>query len=211
MKKIFMTLAAVAVAATMNAQIYVGGSLGFNSSKTTNEVSMDGVTASTDQSSTQFTFSPEVGYKLNDNMAVGLALGFGTGSKDAVIEDYDGTIKNTSFTIQPYFRYTFVKWDKVSLFADAELGYTTGKDTYEISEDNVTVSTDVKSNAFHFAIVPGIAYQASEKISVVAKLGAGLGYWYTKQEPTDEVSISTSEFGLNLNSLGLSLGVYYNF
>ena len=30
MKKIFMTLAAVCFAATMNAQVYVGGSLGFN-------------------------------------------------------------------------------------------------------------------------------------------------------------------------------------
>ena len=30
MKKIFMTLVAVCFAATMNAQVYVGGSLGFN-------------------------------------------------------------------------------------------------------------------------------------------------------------------------------------
>lgn len=210
MKKIFMTLAAVAVAATMNAQIYVGGSLGFSSQKTTAEYTEDNVTVSADASSTTFTFSPEVGYKLNDKMAVGLALGFTTGSADDT-ENLDATIKNTEFSIKPYFRYTFAQWNKVSLFADAELGFSTGKDTYEYSEDNVTVSTDQKYSGFHFAIVPGIAYQANEKISVVAKLGNGLGYWYTKYEPSDNLSVSTSEFGLNLNSLGLTLGVYYNF
>ena len=42
MKKIFMTLAAVACAATMNAQLYVGGQLGFTSENIKNEVSACG-------------------------------------------------------------------------------------------------------------------------------------------------------------------------
>ena len=41
MKKIMMTLAAVCVAATMNAQVWVGGSLGFSTNHTNgNQVSL---------------------------------------------------------------------------------------------------------------------------------------------------------------------------
>ena len=103
MKKIMMTLAAVAVAATMNAQVYVGGALGINSN------------SRNDVTTTSVSIMPEIGYKLDDTMAVGLGLGFADdGIKDA---------NTTTFTIQPYFRYHFVKFDNVSLFCDASIYY----------------------------------------------------------------------------------------
>ena len=64
MKKIMMTLAAVAVAATMNAQVWVGGELGFTGSH------VNGI----DNTEKTFTIAPEIGYNLDDNFAVAINI-----------------------------------------------------------------------------------------------------------------------------------------
>ena len=101
MKKIFMTLAAVCVAATMNAQGYIGGGIGLQST------SHDGNT------NTTIKLMPEIGYNLNDSWALGIALGYG--------EVKAGDDKDNVFTVNPYARYTFAKFDKVNLFVDGGL------------------------------------------------------------------------------------------
>ena len=178
MKKIMMTLAAIAVAATMNAQMYVGGTLGFTSEK----ADFDGAKATTN-----FTIKPEIGYNLDENLAVGLALGFTSdkaGDADAV----------TTFEIAPYARYTFAKLDKVNFFVDGEVSYATKKDTY---------------NKFGIHIKPGVAVNVNDKISFVAKLGTdGLGWTNTNDKIHD---YKTNKFGLDLSTLGLEFGMYYNF
>ena len=107
MKKIMMTLAALAVAATMNAQGYIGGGIGFKS------VSYDG------ESTTAFSIMPEVGYNLDENMSVGITLGYSEAGKDPA--------KTKVFSIEPYLRYNFAKFDKVNLFVDGGLGYQNTK------------------------------------------------------------------------------------
>lgn len=210
MKK-FILSALVAVAAiNANAQFYLGGSLGFTSTKNAVEYNYEGNKTKFDATNTNFNIAPEIGYKFDDKMAVGLSIGFTTG-KEGDIEDKDASLKANAFTIQPYFRYTFVKWNKVSLFADVELGLAFGKVTNEYIEESVTYSSDTKVNDFHIAIVPGVAYQASDAISVVAKLGNGLGYWSSTIKPNDNIKQTASEFGLDVNTLGLTIGVYYNF
>ncbi len=207
MKKILMTIAAAFVATTMSAQFYVGGSLGFNSGKTTNEVSVAGTTTSTDNKVTNFTIAPEVGMMLSDNMAIGVSLGF-TNSKNEPTSST--TIKSNEFEIAPYFRYIFAKWGNVSLFADAQFAVATGKDKTETTSGSTTTSTEVKNNGYSFSVAPGISYQASEKVNFVAKLGDGLGYWHTKSEVGNSTA-KANVFGINANTLGLSFGMYYNF
>ena len=179
MKKIMMTLAAVAVAATMNAQVYVGGTLGFSSDKD----NTDGA-----ESTTHFSIKPEVGYNLDENMAVGITLGFTSdkaGSADAV----------TEFEIAPYARYTFAKLDMVNFFVDGEVSYKTVKDTY---------------NKFGIHIKPGVAVNVNDKVSFVAKLGTdGLGWTNTSYKGVSEYK--NNKFGLDLSTLGLEFGMYYNF
>ncbi len=104
MKKIMMTLAAVCVAATMNAQVYVGGSVGFETT------SQDG------NSSTNFKILPEIGYNLNEDWAVGITLGY---SQNKDFSD----VKTKMFQISPYARYTVAKLDKVNIFVDGTVGY----------------------------------------------------------------------------------------
>lgn len=215
MKKIIMSVVALAMATTMNAQVYLGGTLGFSSVNDKTEASHDGVTISQETKTTSFDILPEIGYKLNENMAIGTEIGLTYSNIDYPNEGKSSkTLKGTYFNFKPYFRYYFAQWDKVSLFFDAQFGLKTGKMTSETSRDNITVSSDIKSTEYSFAIVPGVAYQPTDRISVVAKLGKGLGYWHTKdttpQGDYDQDDIR-NEFGLNLKSLGLTLGVYYNF
>ena len=95
MKKIVLTMMAAMVAVVMDAQIYAGGSVGFQT------VSHDG------NSTTAFTLKPEVGYNLNEDWAIGMAFGYSEKGKD------ESKVK--TFIINPYVRYNAVKLDKVTL------------------------------------------------------------------------------------------------
>ena len=175
MKKILMTLVAVAMATTMNAQWYVGGGVGLATS------SYDG------NSTTIWSILPEVGYNINDKWAVGAGVGY--------IYQKSGDVKTNGFTIAPYARYTFVKWEKVNLFLDGTVGY---------KHEN---AAGVKTNTFGIGVKPGIAVNLNSHLSFVAHVGF-LGYENEKVKGDDK---STNTFGVNLNGNNLSFGVYYNF
>lgn len=184
MKKMMMTLAAIAVAATMNAQGYIGGSLGFESA------SQDG------NSETFFKIMPEVGYNLSDNLAVGIVLGYGENKTSVKENGVKTTAKVKAFTVSPYARYTFAKFDKVNLFVDGSVAYTH------------TDYTGDKTNAFSVGLKPGVAVNLNDKLSFVAHAGF-LGY---KNEKADhEGAKAFNTFGFDLDGSDLSFGFYYNF
>lgn len=202
MKKIFMTLAAVAVAATMNAQVYLGGAFGLGFENKL--IDKDGK----DATGVSFAIKPEIGYNLNEKSSVGIVLGFGlTNNTNQMLNRNDsfgelvlGNRKTDKTAIQfevaPYFRYKFVQFDKVDLFIDAMVGFTYTK----LDEWNNTT--------FAVGVRPGIAYTPTDKISLVAKLGNGLFFQSSKDKDAD----ARSKFGLEGNTLGaLEFGMYYNF
>jgi len=174
MKKIMMTLAAIAVAATMNAQGYIGGSLGFASQ------SYDG------NSTTVWSIMPEVGYNLNEDWALGVAVGYGESGK--------GDDKIKTFKVSPYVRFTPVKLDKVNIFIDGGFGYTNVK------------QGDASVNQWQFGLKPGVAINLNDKLSFVSHFGF-LGYEYDKAKGADK---GVNTFGFNLGS-EVSFGMYYNF
>ncbi len=184
MKKIFMTLAAVCVAATMNAQGYIGGGIGLQST------SHDGNT------NTTIKLMPEVGYNLNDSWAIGIALGYGENKNTVKINNVEVSEKTKSFAVSPYARYTFAKFDKVNLFVDGGLDY---------------VHTDVagdKTNSFAIGLKPGVAVNLNDKLSFVAH--AGFLGWSTSKADYDGAK-AFNTFGFDLDGSDLSFGFYYNF
>jgi long-subunit fatty acid transport protein len=182
MKKIMMTLVAIAMATTMNAQWYVGGGVGYNYAKDKN----------TDVTSNTFRIIPEVGYNLNEKWALGITVGYG---ESRVKVKNAGTEKVKTFQVSPYARYTFVKFDHVNLFIDGGVGYK--------HEDYA----GMKTNTFGIGLKPGVAVNLNEKLSFVAHVGF-LGYENEKVKGDDK---STNSFGFDLNGNALSFGVYYNF
>ena len=141
MKKIMMTLVAIAMATTMNAQWYVGGTVGYNYTKDKN----------TDVKSHTFMIMPEVGYNLNEKWAVGGKIGYGYSKQ--------GDAKSHEFIINPYARYTFVKLDKVNFFVDGGFEY------------NYVKVADDSANGFGISFKPGVAVNLNEKVSFVAHIG----------------------------------------
>ncbi len=177
MKKIMMTLAAVAVAATMNAQSYVGGSFGFTS------VSHDG------DNVTAFEVMPEIGTTLTDDLAFGIAFGYAQNGKD--------NSKVSSWSINPYLRYTFAKFDKVNVFVDGTVGY----------ENTDSKKLNYKTGEFEVGLKPGVAVNLTDEVSFVAHFGF-LGYNYYK--PDFNGAKATNTFGVNLDS-NVLFGLYFNF
>ncbi len=179
MKKIMMTLAAVCVAATMNAQVWVGGSLSFSSDHINGNDNSDKV----------FTIAPEIGYNLDENLSVAVALAYSHNNPA------NGAITNT-FGIEPYARYTFCKAGNFSVFVDGGLSYATIH----------TQGVDDNLNALGVFVKPGIAYAVSDKVGLVAHLGKGLTYTHSWMKD----AVRSNSFGFDLTN-AISFGAYYNF
>lgn len=153
-------MAVMAVAAvSANAQVWVGGNLGFNTEKTKFE--------DTELSSgTSFEIAPEVGYNLNEKWAVAIALSYAHNENSTVsVAGQSASGNINSFSIKPFVRYTFLKSGNFSAFCDGVLYYTT---THAQGVENNFNDSGVSFN-------PGIAYTITPKVSLIAHLGK-LGY-----------------------------------
>ena len=202
MKKIVLMAAFAVASIAASAQVYVGGSLGFESRN-----AGEGTKASM-----AFSIAPEVGYKLSDNLAVGIQLGY-SASNDAkaksVVKNNDvesmdankpeGAKTYGIFNVAPYVRYTFAQTGAASFFVDGGVYasfLTGGDDTY-------------KGTVFGVGVRPGVKFAASEKVDVVAKLGY-LG-WKGGNKDAQANGYAKSAFGINANNTNLELGILYNF
>lgn len=173
MKKLIVIAAVALFSLTAHAQIYLGGRLGVVASKNL----------------TSFEVAPEIGYNLNENMAVGLFVGF-------EFDEWKQDQRDMDITINPYFRYYFLNVGPVRLFADAE-GIVTFNNNrqWNIIEDKWSTNATSNTN-WGVGISPGIALPLGDHFSVVSHLGY-LGYKY-----------GAFEFGLANN---INLGLYYSF
>ena len=144
MKKIILSAIIAACAITANAQTWIGGELGFNS---TTYKSGD-----VKETVSNVTISPEIGYNLNENWAVAAKIEFS--------HFEDGNTGN-SVGFNPYVRYTFAKTGNLSFFIDGGLFWT-----------NIHYKGDDKNaNNFGIGFNPGLAYSISKKVSLVAHIG----------------------------------------
>ena len=184
MKKIFAVALVAMMTMTVNAQVYVGGGVGFQTT------SQDG------NSETFFKLVPEIGYNLDENWALGIAVGYGEHKTTLKSGNLKTTAKVKAFEIAPYARYTFAKFDKVNLFVDGTVDY--------LHTDNA----GDKNNTFSIGLKPGVAVNLNDKLSFVAHAGF-LGYQNSKDDYEGAKAANT--FGFDLDGSNLSFGVYYNF
>lgn len=175
----------------LNAQIasgtkYLGGNLGFNSSK----ANSDGAEAAINWS-----VSPEVGYFIMDNMAVGVGLELGGSSQgdDRSSSRFGGLV---------YARKFWNASDNFHIFAGLNVGYATSNRTF--------ASIESTENVFGAALDLGIWYNVTDTWSVAGRFG-NLGF-SSSSDPDNDQGGGT-EFGLNVNTVTapFSLGLYYGF
>jgi len=186
MKKIILSAIVAVCAISANAQIWAGGSVGFNVGKVG-----DGA-----DNITKFEIAPEVGYNVSDNLAVALELGFTSQNGAFDAEGYPAGANKynkslTSFRVNPYARYTFAESGIAKFFVDGGMSFTT------YNQD--------RGNTIGFGVRPGVAIELSEKVSVVTKLGY-VGYKFASEKAG-----KGNVFGLGIDNTNLSFGIYYNF
>lgn len=232
MKKLVLTFAVIFAATTIaNAQLFVGGNLGFGvQSNGKTETVSGGVTTTVEPVKTlNFTIAPRIGYNLNDKMAVGLDLSFGM-NNDKYPDNYFGLTETNSSYSQTtmgaglFFRYYLMEVGQFSLFAEAAAGLQLGNGKQEYTIGSTTTTVDApKTTDILVSIVPGISYKVNEKLQFDAYLGICevlFSNTVTKSETTFGSTTTTTTvkdnyfgLGINNNRLGsiFQVGVVYNF
>lgn len=197
MKKFaLIAIAMLAMGPLAKAQLYVGGSLGVNGN---NSKEVDNGKTELNPSSTTIGFSPEVGFFLSDNFAVGLYLN----SSFTFWNDRDSAnplkTNTTTWGIAPYARWYAIQSDKFGLFLEGQLFFlhNGGKSTAG------GVSTEApKTNAFGLQIVPGLSYNLTDNLQLQMRLDV-LGAHFTHStttSPVTKVKDVSNDYGLNFNS-----------
>lgn len=179
MKKLFMTLAAAVIAVSASAQVYVGGNVGIASTKIAGQ-----------DSKTTYKVLPEIGYKLNQDWAIGTVIGWGKGTP-VEIENADAAVG--TFEVAPYVRYTALHTKVVDLFVDGGASYKHYNGT---------------GNEWSVGLKPGVALNVNKNVSIVAHVGF---VGYKNYKPSYEGAKSSNAWGVDLDGNNLTLGLYWNF
>ena len=151
MKKILLMAAFAVASLTANAQVWVGGSLGFDYEKYKD---MD--------AKTKFSIAPTIGYNLSEDFAIGLELSFAFGN-EGVSALYTNS-KTQDIMFAPFARYTFARVGAASFFVDGGFGFGSEK-----------IGDNDADNAWHIGFRPGVSFNISDHVSFVGTVGY-LGY-----------------------------------
>ena len=179
---------------TANAQMYVGGTFGFTSRKDVNGVSKS-----------NFTIVPEVGFQFNEKFSIGMNLGY---RKMGVTDDGSFSYtcdKYVSFGIAPYIRYNLYQYSKIRVFTDgvASLWHVKYKG---LQNAGAETGNDIDGHRSTIGIRPGIAFDATDHFSFLAKIG-WIGYSSTKMDGYK----ATNTWNINADTDNLAIGFLYHF
>ncbi len=181
MKKILLTVAVAAMALTASAQVYVGGEIG--------------AWRNTDANKTTFAIQPEVGYQLSDKWDLGIGIGYA--------HAYQNKIAVNSFEVDPYARWSFVKFGPVSLFLDMGFGINTYKAKVKDGPSGDS------NTAWRVGVAPGLRVNLTKHIDFIAHMGF-LGY-RDADDSYVESPYGENGFGFNVSGNDLTFGINYNF
>lgn len=189
MKKLLLAAAFVVASLSANAQVYLGGGVSFHS-----EDPGEGDTKTT------INLIPELGYKLDDKLSIGVKLG--------LEHSKQGDKSSNDYTFEPYVRYTFAKWNKVGVFGEGGFGYKHFEDKVEKEIGNTTVTAKTKANAWYIGVRPGVSIDVTKNLTFLTKIG-WLGYTSYKKD-VDGAEAQT-DLGLDLSGENLQFSLVYNF
>ena len=200
MKKYLLLLSTLFLSMSMNAQMFVGGTLSFVSE----DVPLnDGKTTAS-----AFTIAPSLGYNLSDMWSVGLELEYSTGDLYTQIPGKLNCYYNASssskqdnrfslFGIAPYVRCKYFRTNLVDFFVDGGVGFA-----------NINDGTN-NSRSLYFSFQPGVILNVTKHFSFVTYLGA-IGYYTESSDVAGSPTFNAFDF--RLTSLkDLEFGLYYNF
>ncbi len=166
---------------------YASGSIGYNST----EVG--------DFDVNSFTFSPSVGYFINENIALEATLIFGSSETTADFEGDSVGVDNSTFGGGLGATYFFTPSNQFSFTIGAGASYTSTK-----SEFDVDGSEELTTNTFGIAVAPGVNYFISECIALRASVGA-LSYTSSKLDVDGAESVNSFNINMNLTDINFAI------
>lgn len=150
---------------------------------------------------------PEYGAKfrlfLNENMAIRLKLGFNTNSTNNILyyndsdnkeqEEYDKS-NVTTFSLMPGFEYHFSKFERVSPYVGAEIGFLTGATKTsdgENTQNDDYIKTTAPFSGFALNAFTGFDVYVCKGLYLGAELGLGYSYVSTGRSKIKSAAGST--------------------
>lgn len=221
MKKSILTLALIFFVTVANAQIFVGGGVGFNTQSGKVTIS-DGSNSKEVSSgtSTRFSIAPLIGYNLNEKLAVGFQAGFGMSDINST-PNVNPTNSFIYWYANPFARYSFLKFNKFSVYGQGNLNISVNNSKVKV---NSSISSGPSSLNFGFSVFPGMLYDLNKRISLFTELNFfslsfNHGIYTTKSElegnvTTTKSSGNTFNFGVSsdnlINTSSIQIGFHVN-
>lgn len=211
MKPLF-TVALVLGAFSAQAQqgsLYIGGLAGFNSS--TSEIDNNGSRTTTRKAS-NYSFSPEIGTFLTNQVQLGVGFTFSGSKQETLLVLGSPTTRTNRYGGTVYSRYFFGEGN-FRPFLGLNASVLPGNSVAESSGVVGVSSTRFNTLDLGANLNAGFAYGLNTRFTVVGSFGTlGFQRSTSKQENTN-FKTTTTDFGLNANTLGnlFTVGVYYTF
>jgi hypothetical protein len=212
LKHLVLTAALGCSALAAHAQkgsFYIGGQAGFNSTNTTTN---NNGTNTTTGKLNNYTFSPEIGTFLNNQVQLGVGFTFsGSRQETPNINTNSAIMKVNRYGGTVYGRYFFGEGN-FRPFLGLNASVLPGNST---TESGGFTNTTAKYTTMDLGanLNAGFGYGLTKRVTVVGSFGTfGFQRSTSKQEGTD-LKTTTNNFGLNANTLGnlFTVGVYYTF
>lgn len=207
MKKLFVTLAFLAVSLISNAQLFVAGSL--SAYHVGGETSYKAPFHTVDKAPIQngFTITPAVGYMIpGKSYGFGLGLGYGYSSikddytltnGDVIVALNEKNYSNT-FDFGPFFRYAYARFDKITLYVDAKVPVSISNTNTKIGDE---IKDGNKSISIGGCLIPGLTYKFNNHILFTTEIGLlSINCMHTRITSPSGTVNKTNEFKLGANT-----------
>jgi hypothetical protein len=209
MKKIVYVLltALISIGLQLEAQVtssgnfVIGSTFGLSTAKSKiTQDSGDGEEEVDNPSSSQFSFSPRVGYFVIDNFAVGIQMDYT--SSEVKQPNLDRTT-DSDLLFGPFARFYLPVGDDMGLFLEAGFGFGNSNDEKYIGAERQSINT----NIFAYGLGPGFTIFSSQAVGVEALLK----YNYARSDFDTEIGGIARKTTTRTNQFDFSVGVHFYF
>jgi hypothetical protein len=197
------------VSVCLNAQTFIGGNVGFSTSKSEEDRTHDTLKIN----NCTLGLMPSLGRYITNNLAIGIALNISSTKRK--VEYYTTSIeKSSNIGINPFIRYYAIRWNKFSIYGQGNMGINFSKTKEELTE---TITLESNATQIDINIYPGLSYNINEKLSLITSiniLSLGYNYTVTKDDNSKEKS-SAFSIGVGLSNIlqtgSINIGAIYSF
>ncbi|MDO7848977.1 outer membrane beta-barrel protein [Hymenobacter sp. M29] len=180
MKKVLLFALLAASAQASHAQsiaagtVSLGGSVGYSRNTGKYSYTQGSTSYTQETTSSQFTFTPSVGYFVKDNLAIGLNAGYSayrksytsyTPAPTVVRAELDPT---TTLRLGAYVQYYKMLTEQFGVLGTLSGGYQSSRD----SQYNGNVIQEFKNSGYYAELTPGIIFFPIPKLGISASIGS---------------------------------------